>query len=876
MRFTFGSIAFAIALVSASASTEAQTRGDAAAAGEVDRSAPIPEFLEGFTERQLRSKPVQRFLFNYRMRANPDGSLPDPPGARMTQQFRAMSAATPYPYVLNSRWTSLGPLPITGGQVGNTLTTRPMSGRVSSLAVHPGDTNRWLVGTAAGGVWETRDGGTTFVALTDAAPTLAVGAVAYARTNPNIIYVGTGEGTFSGVSFGGEGLLKSTDGGTNWQQFGTGTFVKGTAFAALLVDPNNADVLVAATTIGIFGRPGTRPPSIGAPGLWRSTDGGVNWTRTLALDGISIAPRPDDFSRMYAGMGASSVQVPVPSVTTTARAVQRSTDGGVTWADVPGPWTSLPATAQTRRTEVVIAPSNPNRVYVAIQDRATSGMHGLWTSDNAWAATPTWTQISLAATDNGTGTLGPCAFDKAFNSVSAQCWYNMTLTVKPTDENMLFFGGIPTWRHERLTNTWTEVSQTALPADRNLGIHVDQHASTWAGNRLIMGNDGGVWSSTTDGTGPWTSHNATLGTAQYYEGSVSSDASSILGGSQDNGTHRRTGSNAWPLIFGGDGAGNLSSTATNFAVSSQNQGVARTTNGGASFTSVRGNYGGTAPFIGKMRECAAAPGTVALNGSRINITTAFYTGASGSLWTNSGASIFTDGLAGGSIAFGSNCNTIASGNNAGEIRITNTGTITPAGMIERDPGGQVPNRPISSIFFDPSSATRVCVGLSGVSGGAPANLYCTNDYTAAVPTWTNRSLPVDVSVNSVVFDPTVPNRLYAGADYGVWVSPDGGATWAAWGPGVGMPNSPVFDLVHAGGKLFAFTHGRGAFVLSNFDLNNDAAVSCADVNIVRAAMGKKVGDAGYSALADLNSDNVVNVRDLAMITRQLPAGTSCP
>ena len=876
MRLTLGSVAVAITLAASASSAPAQTRGEAAPpapVAEVDNALPIPEFLQGFTERQIRSKPIQRFLFNYRMRANPDGSLPDPPGARVAQQFKELSRATPYPYVLNSRWTSLGPLPITGGQVGSALTTRPMSGRVSSLAVHPSDLNRWLVGTAAGGVWETKDGGATFVALTDAAPTLAVGAVAYARTNPNIIYVGTGEGTFSGVSFGGEGILKSTDGGTNWQQFGMSTFIKGTAFAALLVDPNNADVLVAATTVGIFGRPGVRPVAIGAPGLWRSTDGGVNWSQTLALDGISIAARPDDFSRMYAGMGASSA---VGSVTLVSRAVQRSTDGGMTWADVPGPWAALPVTAQTRRTEIAIAPSNPNRVYVAVNDRATSGMHGLWTSEDAWAANPTWTQINLAATDNGTGTLGPCAFDKAFNSPSAQCWYNMTLTVKPTDENMLFFGGIPVWRYERLSNLWTEVSQTALPADRNNGIHVDQHASTWAGNRLIMGNDGGVWSTTTDGSGPWTSHNATLGTAQYYEGSVSSDAGSILAGSQDNGTHRRTGSNAWPLIFGGDGAGNLSSTATNFAVSSQNQNVARTTNGGANFTLVRGDYSGTAPFIGKMRECPSSPGTVALNGSRINITTAFYTGPATTLWTHSGASIFTPGTAGSSIAFGSNCNTLAAGHNNGEIRITNTGTITPAGMIERDPGGQVPNRAISSIVFDPTSANRVCVGLSGIASGAPANLYCTNDYTAATPTWTNRSLPVDVSVNALVFDPSVANRLYAGADFGVWVSPDGGASWAAWGPGVGMPNSPVFDLVHAGGKLFAFTHGRGAFVLSNFDLNNDAAVNCADVNIVRAAMGKKVGDAGYSALADLNSDNTVNVRDLSMITRQLSAGTRCP
>ena len=829
-----------------------------------DNRLPIPGVLEGsgLTERQLNSKPIQRLLHNYRMRANPDGSFPDAPGARALPQINAL--ATAFPYVLNSRWTPIGPQPITGGQVGNALTTRPMSGRVASLAVHPTDLNRWLVGTANGGLWETKDGGNNFVALTDAAPSLAIGAVAYAPSSPNTIYAGTGEGTFSGVSFGGEGVLKSTDGGVNWQQLAVATFFKGTAFTALLVDPANANVLVAATSLGIFGRPLTRPAGNGARGLWRSTDGGVNWTSTHTSDGISIAARPGSFSQQYAGLGFG---------TDVTRVVQRSTDGGANWLAVPGPWTAL--TGTTDRTEIVIAPSNPNRVYVAVSNAATASMFGLWTTANAWDAAPTWTQISLAPTDDGSGTRGPCAYDKAFASVSPQCWYNMTLTVKPTDENMLFFGGIPVWRYVLTTNTWSEVSQTALPADRNNGIHVDQHASVWAGSRLIMGNDGGVWSTITDGTGPWTTHNNTLATTQYYEGAVSADGSIMIGGSQDNGTHKRSGSNAWPLIFGGDGAGTAISTLSNLAVSSQNQNVARSTNGGASFTGVRGNYGGTAPFIGKVRECASAPGTVILNGSRVNRTTNYFGGPAATLWSNGGA-IFTPATAGSSIAFGNTCNVIGAGHGNGEIRISTTGGLLPADFIERDSGGQVPNRPISSIAFDPNNNTKVCVGISGYSGGAAANIFCTGDFTAATPTWSNVSVPVDVGINSVTFDPAVANRIYAGSDFGVWVSPDAGATWARWGPGVGMPNVPVFDLIARGGKLVAFTHGRGVFMLSNFDLNGDTLVNCADVSLVRAAMGKKIGDAGFNAVADLNGDNIISIRDLTMITRQLSAGTTCP
>lgn len=828
-------------------------------AQETEAPLPLPEFLQRYPEQVQKKKAVQRFLYNYRARVNPDGTLPDAPGPRVMPQLQALSAAPGVPLVLNSRWTSLGPQPITGGQVGNALTTRPMSGRVSDIAVHPTNPNRWLVGTAGGGVWETKDGGTTFVAITDHAPTLAIGAVAYAPSAGNTIYVGTGEPTFSAVSFGGEGVLKSTDGGVNWQQLATSTFTKGTAFSAIRVHPTDPNIVVAATTVGLFGRPPAFAPNFGAWGLWRSTDGGSTWTRTLAIDGISLAVHPGNFGQMYAGTGNGFP---------TATALQRSTDGGATWVTVNGPWSAL---GSVDRTEVVIAPSNPNRVYVAVSNGTSSGMHGLWTSTNAWDGTPTWTQITLAPTDNGTGSWGPCGFDKAFNSVSPQCWYNLTLTVKPTDENMLFFGGIPMWRWDG--STWVEVSQTALPANRNNGIHVDQHASTWSGSRLIVGNDGGVWSTTTDGSGPWTTHNTTIVTAQYYEGSVAPDGSYMLGGSQDNGTHRRTNSNAWPLVFGGDGAGNLSSTANNFAVSFQLNNIFRTTNNGGAYTNVTAGLSGSAPFIGKLRECAAAPGTVIVNGTRVNRTTNFYGGTVGSMWS-AGSSYFGSGGAG--IAFGTNCNTIAAGSVGGTIRITTDGDLS--NMIDRDPGNQVPGRPIAVIAFDPKPAangTRVCVGLSGFTGGAPGNLFCTDNFTATTPTWVNRSIPVDMPVNALVFDPTVADRVYAGADFGVWVSNDGGATWAWWGPRVGMPNVAVFDLVHAGGKLYAFTHGRGAFVLSNFDLNNDSSVTCADVNIVKAAMGKKIGDAGFSALADLNGDNVVNIRDLAMITRQLPAGTSC-
>ena len=94
------------------------------------------------------------------------------------------------------------------------------SGRVATIAVHPTDPSRWLIGAGNGGVWESRNAGTSWVPLTDTAPTLAIGAVAFAPSNPNVIYAGTGEAASVGFAKAGLGMLKSTDGGSHVEPFG--------------------------------------------------------------------------------------------------------------------------------------------------------------------------------------------------------------------------------------------------------------------------------------------------------------------------------------------------------------------------------------------------------------------------------------------------------------------------------------------------------------------------------------------------------------------------------------------------------------------------------------------------------------------------------
>src|SRR5207249_2088375 len=137
-------------------------------------------------------------------------------------------------------WINIGPAPINGLFGGS-------SGRVQAIAVDPFDLTHWLIAAAQGGIWETYDAGASWSPKTDSQASLAVSAIAFAPSNPKIVYAGTGGAPFSGDSYAGASLLKSIDGGANWELFASSTFSK-TAFSDIKVHPTNPNVLLAATT----------------------------------------------------------------------------------------------------------------------------------------------------------------------------------------------------------------------------------------------------------------------------------------------------------------------------------------------------------------------------------------------------------------------------------------------------------------------------------------------------------------------------------------------------------------------------------------------------------------------------------------------------
>lgn len=771
---------------------------------------------DGFPVKLTQRKAFQRWWWEFAQRAYPLDDIPQNARLNAMQQIEEFKAAQPPldALVSGTTWVNIGPAPIAGGQIGSTTGARLVSGRVTAIAVDPTNTSHWLIGAAQGGVWETTNAGTNWTPKTDAQVSLAMGAIAFAPSNASIVYAGTGEANFSGDSYAGAGLLKSVNGGATWQTLAAQTFAK-VAFRDIKVHPTDPTIVLTATARGRAGRVPAFLPAVPPRGIFKSTDGGFTWSQKLDGEATDLEIDPTNFNNQYAGIGD-----PFPAA---ANGVYRSTNGGDTWTPISGPWTSLPA--GVGRVALALAPSDPNVLYVGIQDAFNSigtdgGLLGLWKTTNAFATTPTWTAIPTGPTDDGTGVHGYCGWDVAFNAARDQCWYNHELSVDPANANTLYAGGIPLWQCTSCgaSPTWTEVSKTA--SDPTNGIHVDQHALAWAGSRLIVGNDGGVW-STNDGGTSWADHQSVsslLSITQFYDGSIHpTNPNFALGGSQDNGTEKWTGIDQWQLILGGDGADNAISSGNpdnHWAVSFQNLTIGRTTNGGASFIAADGGIEKTGvPFIARFEKCPANDNVFIAGTDNVWRINNFFTAVT-PLWSDNLSGNFSSGIS--ALAFApsdTTCNTYAFGTRAGSLGFTANGGTT---WVNIDVGNAVPDRAVTDLAFDPTNANILYVTLSGFDEGTPGqpgHIFKTVNALAASPVWTNVTPPVNIPENTIAVDPSAPGNVWVGSDIGVWMSPTGGSTWNHMGPEVGMPNVAVFELqINATtNRIVAFTHGRGAF-----------------------------------------------------------------
>jgi photosystem II stability/assembly factor-like uncharacterized protein len=397
------------------------------------------------------------------------------------------------------------------------------SGRISDFAVTPGKRHRYFAAAASGGVWKTENGGTTWTPVFDEQGSYSIGCITMDPDNPNVVWVGTGENNSQrSVSFG-DGVYKSMDGGTTWQNMG---LKESEHIGNIVIDPRSSNIVYVAAQGPLWRSGGDR-------GLYMTTDDGATWERILHISddtGINeVHMDPRDSNVLYATSYQRRRHVWTLINGGPEGGIHKSTDGGATWRKLTE---GLPEDVDIGRIGLAISPADPDVIYAIVEAQRDDG--GIFRSRDRGES---WEKMS------------------DYKSVSAQ-YYN-ELVADPGDVDTFF--SMDTWLHVSTDGgkTLTKVGEKHK--------HVDNHAM-WIDpedtDYWLLGCDGGVY-ETYDRGATW-SFMENLPITQFYRVTVdeSTPFYHVYGGTQDNNTlggpHRTLNKSGisnedWFVTVGGDG-----------------------------------------------------------------------------------------------------------------------------------------------------------------------------------------------------------------------------------------------------------------------------------------------------------------------------------
>ncbi|MES2777454.1 MAG: hypothetical protein V4722_24960 [Bacteroidota bacterium] len=733
----------------------------------------VQEVINGYFDKMPQKdkeyKQWKRFEWLAQRRLNDKGMLQDVVEWNKKAMAQRAQLATNAPNAVNALsngWTALGP-------TGNDSTDGNL-GRVVCIAFHPTNANTWYVGTPAGGLWRTRDGGTSYTPLSDTLPGLGVASICIHPTNPDIIYILTGDGNAMNrghyLRERGTGVYKSTNGGTTWTETGMiWAYSSNTYGFKMLMQPGNPNLMLAATSSGI----------------WRSIDAGVSWANTNNAIGFTdIEFKPGNSSVVFASGYSGSMYY--------------SSDAGVTWG-------SRTLASGTDRMELEVTPANANRIYALCGPGTAGAFKGLFTYDGTNYAGGGWTIIRNFPNIFGYSDVGSDAV--------SQTWRNISLYVSAANENLLLTGGCFIWKS---TNGGAGIAKSS----GDPVIHADNHfiVKHPLSNFLLSGCDGGLFKSTDTGA-TWKSISKGLQVTQFYKFDASvTSFGQIIGGAQDNGhLRRKLNSSIYDFFAVGDGMDVLMDPTNNNIMYGCNQ------NGGFFKSTVTGDtmqYSATQPTPGDDYWVT----NIALHNT-VN-TTLFFGGAGGiRRSTNSGAS-WTDIGGSGQDAMMQGTSNIDRLYAAQGITMRRTDNVNAATPTWTTITGTAPNYPPASVSFitgiavDPDNSGEVWICVPGFVAGE--KVYRS---TNAGVSWTNMSLNLpNIPIHCILFEDNnnAPGgAIYVGTEMGVYYRDNVLGIWLPFGQY--LPNSPVTDLkmvVFGGTKyLYASTFGRGMFYTMSYSQN---------------------------------------------------------
>src|ERR1700687_1200691 len=701
-------------------------------------------------------------------------------------------------------------------------------GRSLTAAGIPGDPTTYYFGATGGGGWKSTDGANTWSPVFDKDGAPSIGSIAVSVSEPNVVYVGTGEACIRGNISHGDGVWKSVDAGKSWKSVG---LKDSRAIGKVIVNPRNPDVVFVAALGHPFGPNAER-------GVFRTTDGGKTWDKVLYKDentgAIDVAFDQQNPNILFASLWEARRTPWTLSSGGPGSGVYRSTDSGTTWKKLEEH--GLPKGPYGRIGLAVAA--NSDRVYAIIEAKEAGG---LYRSDDGG---DTWDLV------NGSHGL----FQRA--------WYYMHGVVDPPDAHNAYVADVEFFKS---TDGGRNFNKIKVPHGDNHGLWIDPKNT----KRMIASNDGGVTVSL-DGGKSWTRED-NQPTAQFYH--VITDTRTpyyVYGSQQDNSTvaiasrsdDGAIGRDEWYPVGGGE-AGYIAPNPTdpNIVYAGDYQGnitrFDRRTNQVKSIavwpelSDARGaaaldhRFQWTAPIVTSPHD----PNTIYYGGERVFKTTdggTHWEAISGDLTRNdkskqqpSGGPITVDDtgteyydtvftIAPSPLAKG----LIWVGTDDGLIQITRDEgkswtNVTPKDLAEWSR--------ISLIEASPHDAGTAYVTIDRHQNDDLAPyIYKTSDYGA---TWSRitTGIPDGAFVRAVREDPKKKGLLYAGTERGVYVSFDDGAHWRSLQ--INLPITPVHDLVIKNDDVVLETHGRSFWILDDVSPLRQFADSVAgeDVHLYQPA-----------------------------------------
>ena len=727
-----------------------------------------------------QSKPFKRFEWYYKQRAFPFDTIPhyqfiktqEKEKERIKNSFNKISDLPV--------WSSVGP---NGSQsrIGHWGIT---SGRVRAIAVHPNDPLTVYIGAACGGIWKTTDGGESWMNIGEDLESLSFGAIDIDSNNPEVIYAGSGEVDFipSIFHFTGRGLFKSINGGQSWIQIPDG-FGLNTHFGDLSVNPHNSNIVIAALASGYAYGGG----NLTNEGIWKSTDAGSTWTKTLDLqDAYDILFHPTDPNLVYAAIGGM----------TNNSGFYISTDQGNSWVQSDS---GLQAANTIARMQIDISQSNPNVIYSVTYQTGSGYLNGTTRAYKSTNGGINWSQISAGVNLGGRYPNG---------SWVDQGFYDLCIAVNPVNPDNVFIGNVEL--HE--TTNGADFVPRRIQGGVNVlhsVAHGDYHKLIFSRSNpsyFYIGCDGGVFKST-DGVATVNSVNEGLRTLQFYRiASSPFNPEIIMGGTQDNGTLMTFdyGQNWSETPIGGDGMECIFDYSDPQIVYSSiyNCKIYKSSNGGTSWINMQFPSAGawiTPYFLHPT------------NPSIIYVATKGIWKYDGTLWTaltQNIAPVSISTMAQSSV----NPYNMIFATGGGDWPAPDTVFIvkisTDGGYIWEDVTANIhgESRWISRVETDPLDSNTMYVLRTGFSENN--KLYKTTDLGQ---TWTNISGNLeDIPYSDVFIYPTEPDYIFVASDIGVYMTTNGGAEWIYASEEI--PLVPCFDfdfvLIDSVGHLRVGTHGQ--------------------------------------------------------------------